>query len=150
MRKYYSRKGIPNDWKIGILIPLFKKGDISNCSNYRGIVLLSVVLKVHERIMKERVREILDKQLEESRNIFRTGRCCQDYIFTLKQISEKICVHYQNIYVGFVDIMKAFDSVSRKQILHSLRKGGIKTRLRNNIKDIYEVTRNYVRKEGRI
>jgi len=49
--------------------------------------------------------------------------------------------------MGFVDILKAFDSVPRKQIWQSLRKRGIKTKLRNNIKAIYEVTRNYVRKD---
>ena len=45
--------------------------------------------------------------------------------------------------MGFIDILKAFDSVPRKQIWQSLRKRGIKTKLRNNIN---EVIRNYVRK----
>ena len=83
----------------------------------------------------------MDKQLEESQSGFRKGRSCQDHIFTLKQISEKIHVHEQKIYVGFVDILKPFDSVPRKQIWQSLKKRGIKTKLRNNIKAIYEVTR---------
>ena len=52
--------------EVGIIKPLFKKGENSNCSNYRGITLLNVVLKVYERIVDKRVREILDKQLEES------------------------------------------------------------------------------------
>ena len=47
---------------------------MSNCSNYRGITLLSVVLKVYERIVENRVREILDKQLEESQSGFRKGK----------------------------------------------------------------------------
>ena len=41
--------------------------------------------------------------------------------------------------MGFVDTQRAFDSVPRKQICHSLRKRGIKQKLRNNIKAIYEV-----------
>ena len=49
--------------------------------------------------------------------------------------------------MGFVDILKAFDSVPRKQIWQSLRKRGIKTKLKNNIIAIYEVTGNYVRKD---
>ena len=106
---------------------------------------MSVVLKVYERIMEKRVREILDNQLEESQSGFRKGRSCQNHMFTLKQISEKIHVHEQKIYMGFVDILKAFDSVPRKQNWQSLRKRGIKTRLR--IKGIYKVTRTYVRKD---
>ena len=69
---------------------------------------MSVVLKVYERIMEKRVREILDKRLEESQSGFRKARSCQDHIFTLKQISEKLHVHKQKIYMGFVDILKAF------------------------------------------
>ena len=47
----------------------------------------------------------------------------------------------------FIDILKVFDSVPRKQIWQSLKKREIKTKLRNNIKAIYEVTRNYVKKD---
>ena len=64
--KIWEEERIPKDWEVGIVIPLIKKGDISDCSNYRGITSLSVVLKVYERIMEKRVREILNKQLGES------------------------------------------------------------------------------------
>ena len=83
---------------------------------------MSVGLRVYERIMEKRVREILDKQLEESQSDFRKGRSCQDHIFTLKQISEKIRVHDQKSYMGFVNILKAFNSVPRKKNWESLRK----------------------------
>ena len=76
--------------------------------------------------IEKRVKQILLKQLEESQSGFRKRRIWQDYIFTLKQISEKIRIHDQKIYMGFVDILKAFDGVPRKQIWQSLRKRGIK------------------------
>ena len=50
--------------------------------------------------------------------------------------------------MGFVGILKGFDSVPRKQVWEHLRKRGIETKLRKNIKTICEVTRNYVRKDG--
>ena len=63
--KIWKEEGIPKDWEVK-----FTKGDISSCSNYKGIILLSVVLKVYEeeKNMKKRVREILDKQLGESQS----------------------------------------------------------------------------------
>jgi len=64
--KIWEEERIPKVWEMGIVKPLFLKVDISNCSNYRGITLLSILLKVYERIMKKRVGEILEKQLEES------------------------------------------------------------------------------------
>ena len=93
--KIGEEETIPKDCEVGIVIPLFKKEDISNCSNYGGITLLSVVMKVCEGIVEKRVREISDKQLEESQGGFRKGRSCQDHVFTLKQISEKIRVRDQ-------------------------------------------------------
>ena len=69
-------------------------------------------------------------------------------MFTLKQLSKKAHVRDQKICMGFVDVQRAVDSVSRKQIWQSLRERGIKTKLRNSIEAIHEVTRNYVRKGG--
>jgi len=76
--KIWEEKRIPKDWEVGIIIPLFKKEDSSNCSNYIRNILLSVVFKVCERIMEKRARKILDKRLEGSQNGFRKGRSCQD------------------------------------------------------------------------
>ena len=54
----------PNDWEVGIVTSIFKKGDISNCCNYRGIKLLFFVLKVYKRIVEKRAKELLDELLE--------------------------------------------------------------------------------------
>ena len=70
----------PKNWEVRIFMSLFKKGDISNCVNYRGITLSTVVLKLYESIIKKRAREILDKQLEESQSGFRKRRSCRDHI----------------------------------------------------------------------
>ena len=51
---------------------------------------MSVVLKVHERIVEKIAREIFDKQLEESQSGFGKGRSCQDHVFTLKEILENV------------------------------------------------------------
>ena len=107
--KIWEEGRIPKDWKMGTAMPLFKKRGIEEI--IEGSTLLSVVLKVYERIVEKKVGEILDKQLEESQSGFRKGRSCQDHMFTLKQISEKIRERDQKMYVGFVDVLKAFDSV---------------------------------------
>ena len=58
--------------------------------------------------MIKRVRDILDKQLEEPQSGFRGRRSCQDHIFTLKLISKKVLVYDQKIYMSFIDILKLF------------------------------------------
>src|SRR3978361_562280 len=133
---------------MGVVIPLYKKGDHKNCNNYRGVTLLSIVSKVYERILEGRLRKTLNRQLEESQRGFGKGRSTRDHIFTLKQIIEKKQLQGTNLYMAFVDIHKAFDSVPRRKIWKRLKKRGISEKLRNNIQGLYRVTGNYVRKDN--
>ncbi len=53
--------GIPDSWKKSKLIPIFKnKGDIIECNNYRGIKLMSHFMKLWERVIEARLREIVN------------------------------------------------------------------------------------------
>ena len=99
---------------------------------------------MYERIVEKRMREIWDKQLEVTEWLQRRKELPSSHIY-IKTDFPKIHVYNQKIYIDFVDILKAFDGVPRKQIWQSLIKRGIKKKLKNNIKVIYEVTRNYVR-----
>lgn len=54
-------KGIPAVWRKSRITPLYKqKGDSLNCSNYKGIKLLSQCLKLWERIIESRLRDIVE------------------------------------------------------------------------------------------
>ena len=56
--KMWEEEAIPTDWKEGYLIKLPKKGDLSNCANYRGITLLSIPGKVFNRIILNRLKDV--------------------------------------------------------------------------------------------
>nr|XP_034308505.1 uncharacterized protein LOC117683441 [Crassostrea gigas] len=62
-KKIWDEEGIPEEWKKGIRIKLSKKGDLRECSNYRGIMLLSVPGKVLKRILLEIVSKAVDPKL---------------------------------------------------------------------------------------
>ena len=64
--KVWEEGKIPQDWKDGHLIKLPKKGDLSNCGNYRGITLLSIPGKVFCRILFERMKYSVDEALIEN------------------------------------------------------------------------------------
>ena len=56
--------GIPDSWKKSKLIPIFKnKGDILECNNYRGIKLMRHFMKLWERIIEARLREIVRSEI---------------------------------------------------------------------------------------
>jgi hypothetical protein len=50
----------PKDWQTGAVIPLYKKGDMKDCGNYRGIILLSLPGKVYAKILEGRCRSIVE------------------------------------------------------------------------------------------
>ena len=55
----------PDEWGLDIMCPIYKKGDKTNCSNYRGICLMPHALKVYERILEGRLRECVEQKLGE-------------------------------------------------------------------------------------
>ena len=116
---------IPEDWKEVLLIKLPKKGDLSSCSNYRGITLLSIPSKVFSRVLLNRMREAIDTQLRDQQAGFRKERSCTDQIATLRIIVEQSLEWNSPLYINFIDYEKAFDSVDRNTLWKLLRHYGV-------------------------
>ena len=76
--KIWDQEYIPSEWREGILVKLAKKGDLSLCKNYRGIMLLSTAEKVLNRIILERMREAVERILRENQTGFRLPRSTAD------------------------------------------------------------------------
>ena len=52
-----DRKGMPDEWRKSVLVPIFKgKGDVRNCNTYRGVKLLERAMKIVERVRERRIR----------------------------------------------------------------------------------------------
>jgi len=140
----------PADWKNGIIIPLPKKGDLSDCGNWRGITLLSVPGKVFSRILLNRMQDAVDQLLRQQQAGFRRGRSCTEDIFTLRQISslEKVTEGRQPVIVNFIDLRKAFDSIHRPALWKILQLYGLPTKPVTVIQKLYEDNSSAVRVNG--
>ena len=118
------------DWGIACMVPLYKgKGDVHECSNFRGISLLSVVGKVYSRVLINRIRDKTENVITEVQGGFRRGRGCTDQIFILRQICEKYLGKGKDVYFAFLDLEKAYDRVDRDATWNVLRLYGIGCRL---------------------
>ena len=98
----------PQDWQTGVIIPIFKKRDRKQCTNYRGISLLSLPGKVYAICLEGNAEK---SKLEDGQCGFRLGRSTTDQIFTLKQIFEKSWEYGKDLFACFVDLEKAYDRV---------------------------------------
>lgn len=136
--KIWEDEEEPREWKEGYLIKLPKKGDLSSCSNYRGITLLSIPGKVFNRILLNRVKDAVDPHLRDQQAGFRKERSCTDQIATLRIILEQSLEWNSPLYVNFIDYEKAFDSVDRQILWRLTRHYGVPEKITNIIRKSYE------------
>ena len=114
------------EWRTGLIIPIWKmKGDVHDPGKYRGITLLSQVQKLLERVLDGRIRKTIECEIGEEQQGFRKGRGTTDGLFTLRQFVEKKLEKQGSMCIGFVDLEKAFDTVSRKMVMETLRWLGV-------------------------
>ena len=91
----YSKRKAPSQWTSNLIVPIPKKGDLEQMTNYRGISLMSIAAKVFNRIILNRIKRPIDAILRKNQAGFRTGRSCVKQIHILRRIMEGACT--QNI-----------------------------------------------------
>ena len=79
----------PQDWKRSVFIPIPKKGNAKDCSNYRTIALISHASKVMLKILQARLQQYVNRELPDVQPGFRKGRRTRDQITNICQIIEK-------------------------------------------------------------
>ena len=117
---------IPKEWRMGLIVPIWKrKGDVHDPGKYRGITLLSQVLKLLERVLDARIRRRVEGDFGEEQQGFRKGRGTADGMYVLRQMVEKRLEVQGSMALGFVDLEKAFDTVPREMVMATLRWMGV-------------------------
>ena len=148
--KIWNEEEFPKEWREGHLVKLPKKGDLSNCNNYRGITLLSIPGKVFNRVLLERMKDAIDDHLREQQAGFRKGRSCTDQIATLRIIIEQSAEWNSSLFINFIDYEKAFDSVDRESLWRIMRHYGIPAKIVNLTKRMYDNTTCRVLHDGQL
>ena len=103
----------PKYWKRSVFIPIAKKGNAKQCSNYRTIALISHVSKVMLKILHTRLQHYVNCEFPDVQAGFRKGRGIRDQIANIRWIMEKAREFQKNIYFCFIDYAKASDCGSQ-------------------------------------
>ena len=115
----------PQDWKRSVFIPIPKKSNAKECSNYPIITLISHASKVTLKILQARLQQYVNHELPDVQAGFRKGRGTRYQIANICWIMEKAREFQKNIYFCFIDYAKAFDCVDHNKLWKILKEMGI-------------------------
>ncbi len=150
LNEIWIKEEVPTDWRRGLIVTIPKKANLSECRNWRGIMLLSVPSKILCRIILDRIQEPLDRIFRKEQAGFRKNNSCTDHIATLR-IIVKQCIEWQSsLFINYIDFKKAFDSLDRNILWKLLQHYGIPTKLVNLIKCIYDGFTGQVISNGKL
>ena len=101
----------PQDWKKSVFIPIPKKDNVKERSNYHTVALVTHASKVMLKIPQARVQQYVTRELSDVQAGFRKGRRRRDQIANIHWIIEKAREFQKNIDFCSIDFAKAFDCV---------------------------------------
>ena len=137
---YILNKGtFPKQWSKGVIIPVYKKGDNRDPSNYRGITLVSCFATLFTIILKERLKAWADTNniISDAQFRFKANHSTVDAIFIMEPLVNKAIQGRKKLYYSFIDLKRAFDSVYRNGLWYKLIKKGVDGKLFQIIRSIY-------------
>ena len=112
-------------WKEGCILPFPKKGDLGLAKNYRVITLTSIVAKICNALLRNRIEPQIDNILRKNQNGFRRNRSSTSQILTIRRILEGMLAKNLQVTIQFVDFTKAFDSIHRGKMEQILLEYGL-------------------------
>ena len=137
----------PQNWKRSVFIPIPKKGNAKECSNYHTIALISHASKVMLKILQARLQQYLNWGLPDVQVGFRKGRGTRDQIADKCWIIEKARELQRNIYFCFIDYDKAFNYVDHNKLWKILQEIGMPDHLTCILRNLYASQEATIRTE---
>ena len=120
-----------------VFIPIPKKGNAKECSNYCTIALLSNSGKAMLKILQAKIQQYMNHELPDVQAGFRKGRGTRNQIANICWIMEKAREFQKNIYFCFINYTKAFNCVDHNKLWKILREMGIPDHLTCLLRNLY-------------
>uniref|UniRef100_A0A8D9A7F9 Craniofacial development protein 2 n=2 Tax=Cacopsylla melanoneura TaxID=428564 RepID=A0A8D9A7F9_9HEMI len=137
IKEIYEKGEVPEDFKESRMVMLPKKANSKKCGDYRTLSILSHASKILTTIIKRRIEEKIDANIDEDQFGFRHGRGTREAILALRLVAEESFRVKKPLYIAFVDLQKAFDNVSWNVLFRILKNIGINSKDRKVIYNLY-------------
>ena len=113
------------DWKRSVFIPIPKKDNAKECSNYCTVAFISHISKVMLKFIQVRLQQYVNREFSHVQAGFRKGRGTKDQVANICWVIEKAREFQKNIYFCFIDYIKAFDCVDHNKLWKILKEMGV-------------------------
>ena len=120
-----------------VFIPILKKGNAKECSNYCTIAIISHGNKVVLKILQAKFQQYVNQELPDIQTGFRKGRGTRDQIASICWIIEKAREFHKNIYFCFIEYTETFDCVDHNKLWKILQEMGIPDHLTCLLRNLY-------------
>ena len=108
---------VPDSWKVANVVPVFKKGDKAEYTNYRPVSLTSICCKLMEHIILSKLNSLLEGKIHSSQHGFRKGLSCTTQLVTTVHNITSIVDSGHRVHAAILDFSKAFDKVSHGKLI---------------------------------
>ena len=137
----------PEKWTEGIIVPLYKKGNVQDVNNYRGITLLSCLAKLFTSILNKRISSFCKENhtISDAQFGFRKGQSTVDALFVLTNVVQKVLNENKRLYCAFIDLKKCFDTIYRNGLWFKLHKYNIRGKVLQIFRSMYDKVKSCVR-----
>ena len=136
----FSSECYPKSWSEGVITPIYKKGNLDDRNNYRGITLINIMSKIYSHILHNRLIKWADEyeKINECQFGFQPKKSTVDCIFLFHSIISKTLSRGEKLYCSFVDFRRAFDTVNRKYLWQKLIKANVSSKMVRCLQSMYE------------
>ena len=138
---------VPQQWKYAVITVLHKKGDKTECGNYRGILLMSHAGKVLLKVVARRLSAYCEAKglLPEEQCGFRPDRSTTDMMFVVRRLEEVGRKAGVSLNMCFIDLQKAYNTIDRTLLWQVLTRIGVPPQIIAVIRQFHDGMRACVR-----
>jgi exonuclease III len=139
LRVLWNEGRIPDQWNEAWVVSILKKGDPKKMTNYRGISLLVVIVKILTMVILQRISSALEERawFVPQQAGFRVREECAGHICALYEIISRRVLAEKTCYVAFVDFEKAYDSVPIEGVLRKAFLAGVQGKCLDFLRALY-------------
>ena len=140
-------EAMPTSWTEGYISTLHKNGDQLDPNNYRGLTISNCIGKLITKLLNKRLLNWLENNgiIEVNQIAFLPKRRTSDHLLVLKTSIDSYKSKRKAVYMCFVDLSKAFDTVNHTFMIYKLYKTGLSSKFINIVKSLYTNMQAYVK-----